>query len=92
MACFAQATVSLALSECLNALEGSICSQWIQLKMTEDEERSAKFNFFSKYGIPGIVGCVYGTHIKIIALASEGHLFYNRKGFHSLNAMIVSLF
>lgn len=90
MACFAQSTVSLALSECLNALEESICPEWIQLKMTEAEEISAKSYFFSKYAIPGIVGCVDGTHVKIAAPVNERHLFYNRKGFYSINAMVVS--
>ncbi|XP_053968123.1 putative nuclease HARBI1 [Anastrepha ludens] len=44
-----------------------------------------KAHFYSKYRIPGIIGCVDGTHIKIVAQ----HLYYNRKGFYNINALIV---
>ncbi|XP_054727491.1 putative nuclease HARBI1 [Anastrepha obliqua] len=38
----------------------------------------------------GIIGCVDGTHVKIVAPRKEvQHLYYNRKGFYSINAMIV---
>nr|XP_036213841.1 uncharacterized protein LOC118680020 [Bactrocera oleae] len=39
-----------------------------------------------------IIGCVDGTHIKIIAPHKElQHLYYNRKGLFSINAMILYL-
>ncbi|XP_036340860.1 putative nuclease HARBI1 [Rhagoletis pomonella] len=46
--------------------------------------------FFEKTRIPGIVMCVDGTHIKILKpAAGNAHLYYNRKGYYSVNAMII---
>ena len=54
--------------------------------------KAAKFYFFNKCLIPGIIGCVDGTHIKIIKPIEEiQHLYYNRKGYHSINAMVVAV-
>ncbi|XP_041769551.1 uncharacterized protein LOC121592211 [Anopheles merus] len=40
-------------------------------------------------GIPGVVMCVDGTNIKIIAPTHDRDQHYNRKGFYSLNALMV---
>lgn len=86
----AQPTVSVVLSEVLDILETTLCPNWISLKMTEDEKNEARLYFFSKCRIPGVVMCVDGTHIKIAKPSGDNaHLFYNRKGFFSLNTMIV---
>ncbi|XP_054083400.1 putative nuclease HARBI1 [Zeugodacus cucurbitae] len=45
--------------------------------------------FFVKSKIPGVTMAVDGTHIKIMAPKRDKHLYYNRKGFSSLNVMIV---
>ncbi|TMW46641.1 hypothetical protein DOY81_008281 [Sarcophaga bullata] len=37
-----------------------------------------------------IFGCVDGTHVKIVAHKTElQHLYYDRKGFFSINALVV---
>ncbi|XP_017485295.1 PREDICTED: putative nuclease HARBI1 [Rhagoletis zephyria] len=36
-----------------------------------------------------MIGCIGGTHIKIIKPSMDEHLFYNRKGYFSRNAMII---
>lgn len=59
--------------------------------MTENEKNAIKAAFYAENGFPGVFGCVDGTHIGIIAPKENEHLFLNRKGFHSLNAMIASL-
>lgn len=86
----AQPTFSKVLSEMLVVLERTICPKWIKFEMTEQEMRDAKRYFYDKSEIPGIIMCVDGTHIKIIPPTVNRHLYYNRKGFYSLNAMIVS--
>ncbi|XP_049283827.1 putative nuclease HARBI1 [Anopheles funestus] len=55
------------------------------------EKRTARSTpiLFSKSNIPGIVKCVDGTHIRIIAPVFDRDYHYNRKGFYSLNAMVV---
>ncbi|XP_055644036.1 putative nuclease HARBI1 [Toxorhynchites rutilus septentrionalis] len=85
----AQSTFSKVLSEMLNILERRLCSKWISLEMSENEQRRAKLYFYEKSGIPGIIMCVDGTHIKIIPPNQNRNLFYNRKGFYSLNVLIV---
>lgn len=42
-----------------------------------------------KFGFPGVIGVLDGTHIAILKPTAEAHNFYNRKGFYSLNTLIV---
>ncbi|XP_058840830.1 putative nuclease HARBI1 [Topomyia yanbarensis] len=53
------------------------------------EINAIKLGFYAKTGFPGVIGCVDGTHVSIIPPARDKHLYYNRKGFHSLNVMLV---
>lgn len=48
------------------------------------------FRFYQKFGMPGVVGCIDGTHIAIVKPAEFEERFFNRKRYHSLNAQIVS--
>lgn len=46
-------------------------------------------------GFPGIIGAIDGTHIAVVAPSINNAigpplLFYNRKGYYSLNIQIVS--
>ncbi|XP_036342226.1 putative nuclease HARBI1 [Rhagoletis pomonella] len=71
-------------------METTICKNWVKFQMSEDEAMECKRSFFERTGFPGIIGCVDGTHIKIIGpCKSSQHLYYNRKGFFSINAMII---
>lgn len=86
-----QPVVSKIISEIVDVLERKICPQWIKFVMTDEEKAEAKLHFFQKSDFPGVIGCVDGTHIKILAPNRENqHLYLNRKGYFSLNAMIVS--
>ncbi|XP_053948747.1 putative nuclease HARBI1 isoform X2 [Anastrepha ludens] len=86
----AQPTVSVVLSEIIDVLENYICQRWVKFSSTVADLQQRKAHFYSKYRIPGIIGCVDGTHVKIVAPRKEvQHLYYNRKGFYSINAMIV---
>ncbi|XP_005189351.2 uncharacterized protein LOC101895445 [Musca domestica] len=85
-----QPTVSKVLAETLSALEKTICPIWIKLQMSEKEKMKAKEHFFENHGFPGVIGCVGGTYIKIKAPAKEvRHMYNNRKGVASLNAMVI---
>jgi len=88
--CLARPTVSVVLSEVLKATERLICRQWVTLAMTDGEKRRAREHFYNKFRIPGITGCIDGTHVKIVKPSVDEHLFFNRKGYFSLHAMIVS--
>lgn len=85
-----QSSFSAVLSEVLEIFESSLCPQWI-CWLTPEQKRTAALYFYEKYDIPGVAGCIDGTHVKIIAPASNKHLFLNRKGYYSLNVMLVSI-
>ncbi|XP_055920537.1 uncharacterized protein LOC129952116 [Eupeodes corollae] len=86
----AQPTVSVVLSELLGVLENYICPKWIKFPYSQEEERRAKIYFFEKCGIPNVVGAVDGTHVKILGPKKDlRHVYYNRKGYYSINAMLV---
>lgn len=85
--------VSEVISECLDICEQLICPKWITLEKTIAEENKTKENFFNKAGMPGVVGCADGTHIRMKSPGQQhNHLYYNRKGFYSINAMMVNCF
>lgn len=86
-----KATVCRIIAECLNFFEQHICGLWIQMVRPE-EENIIKQAFFGSKGFPGIIGCVDGTHIRIKSPGDHlKHLYYNRKGYYSINAMVVRL-
>lgn len=87
----ARSTTCKILNRVIIILENHICSKWIKLAMTHDEKNLSKRHFLQKFGIPGVIGCVDGTHVGITKPHNDGNLFYNRKGYYSLNAMIVSI-
>lgn len=89
----AQPTVSIVLKEVLDVINKRICGQWIKATLSEEEQNRSKFSFFSHTGFPGVIGCVDGTYVRIIA-PEKGlqHLYLNEIGYYSLNVMIVSIF
>ncbi|XP_049301923.1 putative nuclease HARBI1 [Bactrocera dorsalis] len=84
----AQPTVSLILKEIIPILENEICRTHISVDMSEEEKQQARSKFYSRSGIPNVIGCIDGTHIAIYAPTTNKHLYLNRKGFFSINAMI----
>ncbi|XP_036346014.1 putative nuclease HARBI1 [Rhagoletis pomonella] len=86
----AQPTISVVIKEVLNIIEQHICGKWITTQMTEEEQNASKIAFYSKSGFPGVVGCIDGTHVRIISPKKEmQHLYLNRKAYYSLNVMIL---
>lgn len=87
-----QASVSLSLNEVLSVMEEKVCPKWISFRQTRREKQEAANHLYAKTGFPGIIGCVDGTHINIVRPVENEHLYFNRKGAHSLNTMIVIYF
>ncbi|XP_013110337.1 putative nuclease HARBI1 isoform X2 [Stomoxys calcitrans] len=84
-----QSSVSKIFTECIDAMHSEICPKWISVRMTEVEKFEIKDYFYKKFKFPGIIGCIDGTHIKILAPGvGERFKYYNRKGFYSLNATV----
>ncbi|XP_049301914.1 putative nuclease HARBI1 [Bactrocera dorsalis] len=84
-----QSTVSKSLSHFLEVMQRKLCPEWIKFDQSEEEKIQAKQEFYAKASFPGVIMCVDGTHIKIVKPSEEGFLYYNRKGFYSINAMVV---
>lgn len=41
--------------------------------------------------MPGVIGCIDGTHIKITAPSNQEWAYVNRKGVHSINVQVGKL-
>ncbi|KAL0851864.1 hypothetical protein ABMA28_000160 [Loxostege sticticalis] len=63
--------------------------KYIHFPQTREERNTIKHGFYQKFGMPGVVGCIDGTHIAIVKPAEFEERFFNRKRYHSLNAQIV---
>lgn len=85
-----RSTISTILGDVINVMERFICPQWIQLEMDSAGKSRSREYFYSKYKIPSIIDCIDGTHVKMIKPRIDEHLYFNRKGYYSMNAMKVS--
>lgn len=78
----AQSTFSKILGQVCHILEEELCPQHIKFPNTDAQKERIKLAFYDKVGFPGVIGCVDGTHIKIIApIKNLKYLYMNRKGF-----------
>ena len=87
-----QSKISSVITDLLEIFEKKICPVWINLQRSEEDVMRTKLFFLENYTIPGVVGCVDGTHVRIMSPGdSVKHMYLNRKGFYSLNVMVVRL-
>ena len=49
-------------------------------------------SFENRYGFPGVVGAIDGTHIRIPRPVVDGDQYFNRKDFYSLNTQVICNF
>lgn len=79
------ATVSRVLTNVTDALF-NLKDLVIQFPVTDVARNAAKRGFFSMRGFPGVVGCIDGTHVRIISPPKDEEAAYvNRKHYHSIN-------
>jgi hypothetical protein len=69
--------VTVALSRKMN--------QFIKFPQSQEERGTVKQGFYEIANFPCVIGCVDGTHIKIIAPSQNEPDFVNRKRVHSIN-------
>ena len=55
-----------------------------------DEQGRLMQNFFRNHQLPGIIGCVDGTHIRIQKPSRFEYAYVNRKNYHSINCQIIA--
>ncbi|XP_063838174.1 putative nuclease HARBI1 [Ostrinia nubilalis] len=75
------------VTEALNKPE--ILQRHIAFPGNREERMAVMKGFMDVFGFPGVVGCIDGTHIAIIRPHDFEEAFFNRKHYHSLNAMII---
>lgn len=67
----------------------NIAGNYITLPATQLERNSIKLEYMNRWGFPGVIGCLDGTHIAILKPSVEEHNYINRKGFHSINVQVI---
>lgn len=88
-----QSTVSRVV-ECVTNGLVALAPNHIKFPTTNENvaRATAGFRLMTGCRIPKVMGCVDGTHVRILAPSSNEHeeAYVNRKGFHSINVQIVS--
>ncbi|XP_060809927.1 putative nuclease HARBI1 [Amyelois transitella] len=85
-----QLSVSRALRDVTAALNHpTILHKYIKFPQTILERNVIKRRFYEKFRIPGVIGCIDGTHVAIVRPAENEERHFNRKHFHSRNVLII---
>lgn len=84
-----QPVVSRCIDEVTRVLVDHFGNEWIKFPTEEQEKATIKRSFFDYCGIPGTIGAIDCTHVRIIAPKDEEHAYLNRKGYHSLNVQLI---
>lgn len=79
-----KSTVSRAVHD-VSQLLSAKQNMFIKWPTTAAVINENKNGFYRRRRFPGIIGCVDGTQIRIIAPSNNESDFVNRKGFHSIN-------
>ncbi|XP_029208930.2 putative nuclease HARBI1 [Acropora millepora] len=79
-----KSTVSRAVHD-VSQLLSAKQNMFIKWPTTAAVINENKNGFYRRRRFPGIIGCIDGTQIRIIAPSNNESDFVNRKGFHSIN-------
>ncbi|XP_036340151.1 putative nuclease HARBI1 [Rhagoletis pomonella] len=82
-----QSSVCEIVWNVVNELETKLCPHFI--KFSPERFSQCAESFVQKYKIPGVIGCIDGTHFGLQKPTHNEHMFFNRKGYHSINSMII---
>ncbi|XP_045760645.1 putative nuclease HARBI1, partial [Maniola jurtina] len=75
------------VTDALNARE--VLTKYIKFPASQRERETIMQNFMEKFGFPGIIGCIDGTHVALVRPIEHEESFLNRKFYHSSNVMII---
>lgn len=90
-----QPSVSRCFREVVNALnQPEIFNTWVKFPQNLHDLSIIRNEFYQKFGFPGVIGCIDGTHVAIVSPQTgnqdfEEHLYVNRKNYHSINVQLV---
>jgi hypothetical protein len=79
-----KSTVSNIIGDVSKAIVQQLSGQYIRFPNIDEAMRSMEF-WREKSRIPGVVGCLDGTHIQILQPAHIGTAYCNRYGYYSIN-------
>ncbi|XP_063633776.1 putative nuclease HARBI1 [Cydia splendana] len=85
-----QRTASRCIRQVTNALNcENISDKWIVFPQTQQERTVLTQEFQRRFRLPGIIGAIDCTHVATAKPDTQEHLFFNRKGYHSLNVQMI---
>ncbi|XP_045506495.1 putative nuclease HARBI1 [Colias croceus] len=85
-----QRTASRCIRQVVEALSHpAIINKWILFPRSQQQRAQIRLEFQRRFRLLGIVGCIDCTHVAIVKPSDDEHLFFNRKGYHSLNVQMV---
>ncbi|KAG6461701.1 putative nuclease HARBI1 [Manduca sexta] len=86
-----QPTASRCIKEVVEALN-TLLPTFIKFPTSEPDKNKIKQGFYEKFGMPEVLGCVDGTLVAIIAPRHDPSeaAFFSSKGYHAINAAIIS--
>ncbi|KAI5633302.1 DDE superfamily endonuclease domain-containing protein [Phthorimaea operculella] len=85
-----QASVSKAINEVTAALnKPEILNAHVAFPFRREDREKIKRRFYSATRLPGVVGCIDGTHVAIVTPETHEERYVNRKGYHSLNVLVI---
>jgi hypothetical protein len=79
-----KSTVSRVVRRVCLALARKL-DRFVKFPETREAKDIIKQGFYEHAGFPCIIGCVDGTHVRIIAPTESEPDYVNRKGYHSIN-------
>lgn len=82
-----QPVVSRAVNE-VSRLIVQRLSNYIKFP-TDNEKAVNKRRFFEWCGMPGVIGAIDCTHVRILSPENKEHAYLNRKGYHSVNLQLI---
>lgn len=84
-----QSSMSRFIDRITDIVATDLSPKFIRFPQTPIEIQETKTRFEEKYGLPGVLGVIDGTHVAVAALKHDiEHAFVNRKGFHSINVQV----
>ena len=81
-----QQTISRIIRETIYALSDvEILRRFLQFPLTQEATAPRQRAFLQDHGMPGIIGAIDGTHIRLTAPKEFEVEYVNRKGQHTIN-------
>lgn len=85
---FDKSTVSKTVRDVTDALVAK-AEHFIRWPVSSDARTTIKTGFYSQARFPNVIGCIDGTHVRILAPSEDENAYVNRKGFHSINVQAI---